>query len=165
MKFVVISDTHIPTRAKNLPEIVLEEIRNSDGIIHAGDFTSIDFYRQLREIKSLLYAVKGNMDDDEIYHFLPEVLVFEVEGVKMGLYHGIGAPWGLEKKVLEKFKDSKDIKLIIFGHSHKPLKREEGGITLFNPGSPTDTIFAPKKSFGILEVQEGKILRVEHVLI
>lgn len=165
MKFVVISDTHIPHRAKVLPDIVLEEISKSDGIIHAGDFTSVDFYRQLREMKSLIYGVKGNMDDDDIFHLLPEVLDFEVEGVRIGLYHGIGAPWGLEKKVLEKFKDSKDIKLIIFGHSHRPLKREEGGITLFNPGSPTDSIFAPKKSFGILEVKEGKIINLEHVFI
>jgi putative phosphoesterase len=165
MRILVLSDTHIPHRARVLPEPVLEELAKVDGIIHAGDFTSYIFYEELRIEKSPLYAVRGNMDEDDLYGLLPETLIFEIEGVKIGLYHGIGAPWGIEKKVLDKFSDRPELNLIVFGHSHRPLKKQEGNVILFNPGSPTDTIFAPRKSFGILEIEGGKILKLEHVFL
>ncbi|MDI6851742.1 MAG: metallophosphoesterase [bacterium] len=165
MKILILSDTHIPHRAKQLPKEVTDEILTCDAIIHAGDFTSLSFYQDLQLLKKPFYAVRGNMDDDELYSLLHETLVFSLEGLNIGLYHGIGAPWGIEKKVLEKFKEAADLNLIIFGHSHKPMKKEENGIILFNPGSPTDTIFAPRRSYGILEVKEGKILRLDHVFL
>lgn len=163
MKAIVLSDTHIPHRAKDLPERIKEEINKVDVIIHAGDFTTYDFYLELKALKPV-YAVRGNMDDDDLYDKLPETMVFELEGVNIGLYHGIGAPWGIEKKVLSKFKDKDKLDLIIFGHSHRALKKE-GKPILFNPGSPTDRFFAPKRSFGIVEIEDGKILKLEHVFL
>jgi putative phosphoesterase len=165
MRIVILSDTHIPHRAKELPEGIKAEISSCDAIIHAGDFTSVDFYQDLQLLKKPIYAVRGNMDDDDLFSLLPEKLVFAIEGLKVGLYHGIGAPWGIEKKVLEKFQDDKDLNLIVFGHSHRPLKKEEKGLVLFNPGSPTDTIFAPRRSYGVMEVENGKILRLDHVFL
>lgn len=162
---MVLSDTHIPHRSRVLPDLVLEELARVDAVIHAGDFTSYVFYEELKIAKSPLYAVRGNMDEDDLYNLLPETLVFEIEGVKIGLYHGIGAPWGIEKKVLDKFAEHPELNLIIFGHSHRPLKKQEGSVVLFNPGSPTDTIFAPQKSFGILEIEGGNILKLEHVFL
>jgi len=163
MKAIVLSDTHIPHRAKDLPERIKEEINNVDIIIHAGDFTAYDLYLELKALKPI-YAVRGNMDDDDVYDKLPETMIFELEGVSIGLYHGIGAPWGIEKKVLAKFKDKNKLDLIIFGHSHRALKKE-GKPILFNPGSPTDRFFAPKRSYGILEIKDGKIVRLEHVFL
>lgn len=164
MRILILADTHIPYRAKSLPHKIVEEIPGVDVIIHAGDFTSYSFYEELRAQKKV-YAVCGNMDDDDLCGILPETAVFDFEGIKVALYHGIGAPWGIEKKVLEKFSNVKDLKVIIFGHSHKPFKKEEQGIMLFNPGSPTDTIFAPKRSYGLLEIKEGEILKLDHVFL
>jgi len=165
MKVLVLSDTHIPHRAKELPKEVLKEFEGVQAVIHAGDFTSFNFYLELKAMVPQLFAVRGNMDDDEIWDTLPETLVFELEGLRIGLYHGIGAPWGLEKKVMEKFGKENLLNLIIFGHSHRPLKKEENGIILFNPGSCTDTIFAPRKSYGILEIENGIVKRLEHVYL
>ncbi|MEO0230472.1 MAG: metallophosphoesterase [candidate division WOR-3 bacterium] len=165
MRVLILSDTHIPHRSRVLPDAILEELAKVDAVIHCGDFTSYTFYEELKILKSPLYAVKGNMDDEDLYDMLPETLVFQLEGVKIGLYHGIGAPWGLENKVIEKFIDHPDINLICFGHSHRPLNQKHGNIILFNPGSPTDTIFAPRKSYGILEIEEGLIKKLEHVFL
>ncbi len=156
MKILVISDTHIPNRAKELPKKVLDEIKGVDMVVHAGDFTSFNFYLELRALSPSLKAVRGNMDDEDIYDTLPEKLTFEVEGLKFGLTHGFGAPFGIEKRVVAMF-DGSDIDLLIFGHTHRATDKVFQGIHLFNPGSPTDRLFAPRRSYGLIEVDKGKI--------
>ena len=52
---------------------------------------------------------------------------------------------------------------IVFGHSHSPINEVHDGILFFNPGTPTDKVFATFNSFGILEVNDkikGRILRL-----
>ncbi len=163
MRLVVLSDTHIPHRAKTLPDEVWSYIENSDGVIHAGDFSSYDFYLELKAHlgEKNIYAVHGNMDDEDLFKELPEVLKFQAEGVKIGVYHGVGAPFGIEKRVLKKFSDDLP-QLIIFGHSHIPTKKEIDGVLLFNPGSPTDKIFTRTNSFGLLEIKEGSF-EINHI--
>ena len=164
MQFVVLSDTHIPHRAKRLPDEVWSYIEKSDGVIHAGDFSSYDFYLELcarAGTEDKVFAVWGNMDEEYLYRKLPEKLLFEVEGVRIGVYHGTGAPIGIDKRVFKKFSnDLPDI--IIFGHSHMPLKKELNGVLMFNPGSPTDRIFARKNTFGLLTINSGEFT-VKHI--
>ena len=87
--------------------------------------------------------------------------VFNVGRVKVGLIHGYGAPANLVETVRGEFKD---VDAIIFGHSHSALNIVKDGILFFNPGSPTDKIFAQTNTYGILEVTgkkiEGKIVRI-----
>ena len=103
------------------------------------------------------------MDDDDLFRELPEVLRIELNGVKIGVYHGIGAPFGIVRRVLEKFEGDLP-QLIIFGHSHIPLKKEAEGVLLFNPGSPTDKIFTRTNSFGLLEIKEGSF-EINHITL
>ena len=103
MRLIVISDTHIPQRIKELPDILVQEINKADGIIHAGDFTSYRFYENLKSISKELYAVKGNMDDNYISTNLTDKLIIEIEGKRIGIMHGYGPPYGLEdilKKII-----------------------------------------------------------------
>ncbi len=156
MKILVISDTHIPDRAKELPDKVKSELERVDMVVHAGDFTSFDFYLELHALSPSLKAVHGNMDGTEIYDTLPEKLVFDVEGVRIGLTHGFGAPIGIEKRVLKLF-EGQELDLIIFGHSHRAVDKMLNGTHLFNPGSPTDRWFTPRRSYGLLEIENGKL--------
>ncbi len=155
MKAVVISDTHIPSRARDIPGVIWEEIETADLIIHAGDFTTVDFYVQLKSVKPLK-AVHGNMDEIELFHLLKEKEIFEMEGVRVGLTHGFGAPYGIEKRVLKLFEND-EVDLIIFGHSHIPLYKKLEDKYLLNPGTPTDTIYARRQSYAILEIVDGNI--------
>jgi putative phosphoesterase len=62
----------------------------------------------------------------------------------------------------EAFKND-GVDIVIFGHSHQPFNQMVKGILFFNPGSPTDEIFAPYKSFGIIEINdtiEARIVKI-----
>ena len=79
------------------------------------------------------------------------------------MFHGEGAPRSLFSRVKEEFEDKK-VDAIIFGHSHHTMNEKVGDILYFNPGSATDTVFAPYRSYGILEITDdikGKIIKID----
>jgi predicted phosphodiesterase len=76
--------------------------------------------------------------------------------------HGIGAPVNLIDVTTEAFKNDR-VDAIIFGHSHNGLNMVKNGILYFNPGSPTDKVYAKVNSVGIIEVNdkiEGRIIEI-----
>ena len=155
----VISDTHLPVRAKKLPDDLINHLKDVDLILHAGDFQDMNALTQIRDIGKLR-AVHGNMDTIELKKELPEADVLKIEGFKIGITHGSGPPLGLEERVKSKFPD---VDIIVYGHSHKPKNEVIDGTLFFNPGSPTDRVFAPFNSFGILRVEEdikGEIIKL-----
>ena len=87
MRIAVIADTHIPKRAKTLPEGAWKIIKESDAIIHAGDVLTRRFLDELVEVKPL-YAVRGNNDDS--LPELPESLEIELAGVPIAIIHDSG---------------------------------------------------------------------------
>lgn len=162
MKIGVISDTHIPERARELPQIVLDEFKKVDMIIHAGDFVDVSVLNKLKSICANVKAVWGNMDPTDLRKLLPEKEVFGIGNFKIGLMHGFGPPAKLTELLASIFKDD-IVNLIIFGHSHAELNEKIGDILFFNPGSPTDKIFSPHNSYGIIEINdkiEAKIIRL-----
>jgi len=153
LRIVAIADTHISDRSGKLPEKLLAEIKRADALIHAGDFVDLKLLNELKSICSNLWAVRGNMDSAEIASKLPEKEIIKVGKFKVGIMHGFGAPDKIVDALLKTFeKDKPD--LIVFGHSHKALNEKNGGIIMFNPGSPTDTFFAPYNSYGIIEIND-----------
>jgi uncharacterized protein len=156
MRIGVISDTHIPDRAKKIPQEILEEFKNVDIVLHAGDLVERSALKELKAVCKDVRAVRGNMDHPEEKDALPEKLIMEIEKKRVGLTHGYGAPPRLMELVTKIFeKDRVDV--IVFGHSHYPVNEIKNGILYFNPGSPTDKIFSPYNSYGILEIRDGKI--------
>lgn len=157
----VISDTHIPDRAKEIPKVILEDFKNVSLILHAGDLVVLDVLKRLNDICEVI-AVFGNMDGKETKEVLPEKRTINIGKFKIGLFHGWGAPSNLINLVKKEFqKDKCDV--IIFGHSHSPLNELRDGILFFNPGTPTDKIFSPYNSYGILEIDEeinAKVIRI-----
>ena len=162
MRIGVISDTHIPDRADQIPQQILEAFKNADMIIHAGDLLDLSVLDQLRTITSNVKAVRGNMDSEEARKKLPEKEIFALGRFKACLMHGYGPPNGLIELLGSIFKEEKP-DLIIFGHSHEPFNKTKGGILFFNPGSATDKIFAPYNSYGIIEINdkiEARIIKL-----
>nr|WP_280640285.1 metallophosphoesterase family protein [Priestia aryabhattai] len=66
-----------------------------------------------------------------------------------------------EKRVLGAF-EHQEVDAIIFGHSHIPVHKQIGDMTLFNPGSVTDKRREKQFSFGVLYIQKNT-LHFEHV--
>jgi len=153
MKIGIISDTHIPDRGTALPKKILEAFKGVDMIIHAGDMVELSVVDMLGKVCSNVKAVAGNMDSGDIRQRFPVKLVIQVGKFKIGVMHGWGPPNKLEDVIQESFK-ADNVDVIVFGHSHQPLQKQKGRVLLFNPGSPTDTVFAPYNSCGILEINE-----------
>ncbi len=151
----VISDTHFPTYGKvKLPSKIEDIFRGVDRIFHAGDVISPSVLKQLSKIAPV-YAVKGNMDLSGPTAELPETIVDTIEGVKIGVIHGWGPPTGIEKRIRERLP--KDVRCIVFGHTHSPMCEEIDGILFFNPGSATDKVYTLYNSVGILTIDNGKV--------
>ena len=163
MRIGVISDTHIPDRAEIIPQQVMDDFKGVDMIIHAGDLVDLKVLEQLKSACRNVRAVWGNMDPYEVRKKLPEKEVFEVSGHKIGLVHGHGAPINLLELMGSIFKND-DVEMIIFGHAHCAVNEEKEGVIYFNPGSPTDKIYCPYNSYGIIEINdkiEAKIIKIK----
>ena len=130
-----------------------DEIKNVDMIFHAGDFIEMKFLDKLRALKELK-AVAGNMDCKDIRKELNNKEIITIGKFKIGLIHGYGAPSEIMATVRREF-DKVDV--IVFGHSHSTTNVKKEGVLFFNPGSPTDKIFASKNSYGILKVTDKNI--------
>ncbi|WP_160718900.1 metallophosphoesterase family protein [Bacillus sp. USDA818B3_A] len=159
MKIVIISDTHLPKRAKGLPARLTAELKDADLIIHAGDWQTIDVFHELHTYGKV-EGVFGNVDDEEIKKHFPEKRIIELNGFKIGVTHGHGKGKTTEKRAILAFTED-EVDCIIFGHSHIPLKKYQNGLLLFNPGSPTDKRRQKMYSFGILQI--GDTIEADHI--
>jgi putative phosphoesterase len=129
----LISDTHIPDRAKQLPQNVLDAFSDVDLILHAGDLTSLEVIEELEEIAPVM-AVQGNMDRVNGID-LPKAKVIEAEGLKIGIVHGEVYPRADSDQLLYLAKEL-NVDILVSGHSHQPKIEQKEGILLLNPGSP-----------------------------
>ncbi|HLD69794.1 MAG TPA: metallophosphoesterase family protein [Candidatus Omnitrophota bacterium] len=159
MKIGIVSDTH----SLELPLQMIKDFSTLDLIVHAGDFCSWEDVEKFKKMKDLR-AVYGNMDVSRIRRSFPRTQIFKFGSFKVGLFHGDGpASIALENVKAEFAKEKTDC--IVFGHSHQPFNQTIGQVLFFNPGSPNDTIRAPYRSYGILEIVDqkivGKIIKVK----
>lgn len=153
MKIGVLSDTHIPSRAKALPEIVLQAFQEVDYIIHAGDITSPEVLDTLNTLAPVI-AVSGNVDPDKLRAILSDKEIVALDGYRIGVTHGHGSTGKTLDRVIKCFQND-PVDCIIFGHSHIPYCEKKDHVLLFNPGSPTDKRRNRFYSFGILELGSG----------
>ena len=129
----LISDTHIPDRARQLPDNVLEAVKDVDLILHAGDLTSLKVIEKLESISPVM-AVQGNMDRANGIN-LPQAKTIEAEGLKIGLIHGEVYPRADTQQLVYIAKEL-DVDILVSGHSHQPKIEQTDGVLLINPGSP-----------------------------
>lgn len=158
----VLSDTHIPERMKRLPRSLLDQIKSKDVIFHAGDFVRWNVYRQLANV-ARLHAVCGNMDDAKIREILPEKMVVEVGGRRVGMRHGSGPSAGLAHRIYQEFGERCDV--LIFGHSHVPFNSRMGETLVFNPGSLSWNMVPPfDATYGTLTIEGDDVWAEIHEL-
>jgi uncharacterized protein len=158
-KIGVVSDTH----SQKIPQSVVAALRGVDLIVHAGDFCSLADYEFFAAIAKTV-AVFGNMDEPAVRKKLTARMIFECEGIRIGLCHGEGPAPRVCEFVQEAFADS-DVSVVVYGHSHQAMNKKIGNVLYFNPGSLTDTVYAPFCSYGILTVDgknvSGEIIKVD----
>lgn len=161
MKIAVISDTHIPKTGEGLPEKLCEALKKVDLILHAGDLTELSVLEELKTFAPVR-AVCGNMDNRDIQGTLPQKDIIEVGKFKIGLIHGYGTPFGLQERIGKEFINT-GVHAIVYGHSHKSTNEVKNGVLFFNPGSPTDKVFARINTYGLIKVNDsikGEIIKL-----
>ncbi|HLW53646.1 MAG TPA: metallophosphoesterase family protein [Candidatus Angelobacter sp.] len=144
----VISDTHGLLR----PE-VLELLRGSQHIIHAGDIGSPNIIPALENIAPVT-AIRGNVDTESWARKFPETDVVELEGVSIYLIHNL--------QEIDLDPKAAGFAAVISGHSHQAKQETKNGVLYLNPGSAGPRRFKLPISLGRLEISQGK-LRAEVV--
>lgn len=159
MKVVVVSDTHIrPGGSRRLPDELYAALADADAVLHAGDVVTREVLDELGGFAPV-HAVLGNNDDGVLAGMLPETLVIELGGVRVGMIHDSGPREGRPRRMRRRFPDAD---VVVYGHSHIPYC-DEGldGQLLFNPGSPTERRAQPRHSFGVLDLRNGRVAAAE----
>ncbi|WP_345763941.1 metallophosphoesterase family protein [Diaminobutyricibacter sp. McL0608] len=161
LRIVVMSDTHIPLRARILPDSLWRAVDDADVVVHAGDWVDVATLDALEARSRRLIGVFGNNDGDDLRRRLPEVATAEIGGVRFAVIHETGGAAGRETRMEAAFPETD---ILVFGHSHIPWDTTTpGGLRLLNPGSPTDRRREPRRTFLTATVRDGVLGDVEFV--
>ncbi len=98
MRLVLLADTHVPRRARDLPDVVWAAVDAADVVVHAGDWVSDEFYDVLLRRSRRLVACHGNNDTARLHAVLPRVARVELDGLRLGVVHETGQAQGRERR-------------------------------------------------------------------
>jgi uncharacterized protein len=158
-RLVIVSDTHVPQRARGVPDLVWAAIDGADVVIHAGDWNGIPLLDEMERRAARLVGVRGNNDGPEFDDRLPEEAALELEGLAISVVHDTGAADTREARMDRRFPEAD---VVVFGHSHIPWDTvTPGGIRLLNPGSPTDKRRQPTGTYLVATADDGELRDVE----
>jgi len=139
----LIADTHGLLRPQ-----ALEALAGSDFILHAGDIGKPEILEALRELAPLA-VVRGNNDDVPWADDIPERVTLTLADVGIHMLH-ILPELDLEAAGAE-------VRVVVSGHSHKPLIEARDGVLYVNPGSAGPRRFRLPISVGRLTLDAGRI--------
>lgn len=134
----ILGDTHVPSRAPEIPGWVRDRVAEADHVVLVGDYDDADVLAELRELAGDPTAVRGNMDPASID--LPRVATLDVEDVRFVVTHGTGPPGGWGRRVVEAAREhaaAGRATVAVAGHTHEVVDLEEDDVRVLNPGSAT----------------------------
>jgi uncharacterized protein len=157
-RLLITSDTHVPARARDLPQALWRAVDEADLVIHAGDWVHVDLLDRMAVRARMLLGVYGNNDGPELRARLPEVAWLTVGGVRFAVVHETGPATGRESRATSRYPG---VDVLVFGHSHIPWDTvADNGMRLLNPGSPTDRRRQPAATYLTARVAEGALTEV-----
>ncbi len=161
LNLVLIADTHVPKRAKDLPAQVWRAVENADVVLHAGDWVDAALLDEFERRSRRLLGVYGNNDGAELRRRLPATASATLEGVRFSMVHETGQAKGRELRCEALYPEAD---VLVFGHSHIPWDTASpNGLRLLNPGSPTDRRRQPSCTFMEAKVDGGRLAEVRLV--
>jgi len=158
VKLLLLADTHIPRRARDLPAQVWDEVARADVVVHAGDWVSADLLDQLTARSARLVACWGNNDGPVLRSRLPERADAVLGGLRFTVVHETGASAGRDARMSLRYPDTD---VLVFGHSPIPWDTTTStGLRLLNPGSPTDRRRQPFCTYMTTGIDDGVLTDV-----
>src|SRR6476661_6260410 len=97
-RLLLLADTHLPKRARDLPAEVWSAVDEADLVLHAGDWVDVALLDALESRAGRLVGVAGNNDHGVLRERLPELATVEVEGLRFGVVHETGQASGREAR-------------------------------------------------------------------
>jgi len=159
VRLLLLADTHVPARARDLPAEVWDAVDAADVVVHAGDWVDVGLLDALEGRARRLVACYGNNDGQPLRERLPLVGRVELHGVRLAVVHETGPATGRERRADAAHPD---VDCLVFGHSHIPWdSTTPGGMRLLNPGSPTDRRRQPHRTYMTAVVDAGGVHDVE----
>jgi uncharacterized protein len=158
VKLLLIADTHVPKRARDLPARIWDEVSDAAVVLHAGDWVEPSLLDALEARATRLVACWGNNDGVELRRRLPERADATMGGLRFTVVHETGAATGREARMAKLYPDTD---VLVFGHSHIPWDTTaKTGLRLLNPGSPTDRRRQPFCTYMTATVENGALFDV-----
>ncbi len=158
MRLLILADTHVPRRARDLPAQVWQQVAQADVVFHAGDWVAPALLDKLAAKASRLVACWGNNDGPVLRSRLPERADAVLAGLRFTVVHQTGASSGRETRMSRQYPDTD---VLIFGHSHIPWDTTTStGLRLLNPGSPTDRRRQPACTYMTANADRGQLTDV-----
>jgi putative phosphoesterase len=155
VELLLLADTHIPKRAKDLPPQVWAEVDRVDVVIHAGDWVDLASFEALDRRAQRLIACWGNNDGPDLRARMPERADVTLGGLRFTVTHETGASTGRDKRMASAYPDTD---VLVFGHSHIPWDTTtDTGLRLLNPGSPTDRRRQPYCTYMTASVADDEL--------
>jgi hypothetical protein len=153
VRLLLIADTHVPKRARDLPDRVWDEVARADVVVHAGDWVEPALLDALEARAARLVACWGNNDGEELRARLPERADVTLGGVRFTVVHETGGSGGRDSRMAKQYPNTD---VLVFGHSHIPWdSTATTGLRLLNPGSPTDRRRQPFCTYMTANVDDG----------
>jgi putative phosphoesterase len=163
VRLLLLADTHVPKRARELPDQVWAAVAEADVVVHAGDWVAERLLDDLEARAARLLGCWGNNDGPGLRARLPEVGYADLDGLRLGVVHETGGAAGRERRCAVRFPD---LDVLVFGHSHIPWDTTtQTGLRLLNPGSPTDKRRQPHPTYLTASVTDGRLGDVELVTV
>lgn len=147
MKILAIGDTH---GKLNKVRDIFPKLRDIDLIIHTGDHYS-DAAKLSAEFGIPAVAVKGNCDGS---CGSDDFEIIETECGNILLTHGHAENVNYQLSTLMYKAQENNCIAAVFGHTHKALIDEAGGVRIINPGSLTQPRDGSDGSYAIIRTDE-----------
>ncbi|SET35462.1 metallophosphoesterase family protein [Pseudomonas graminis] len=143
VKVGLISDTHGLLRPQ-----ALQALQGCDYLIHGGDIGKPEILEALKAIAPLT-VVRGNNDTDDAWACdVPYEAVLRIGGLAIYTTHILAdVPKALPEGV----------RVVVTGHSHRPLQQMRNGVLFINPGSAGPRRFKLPITIGLLHIDGDEV--------